>query len=46
MNRDLTQRSRTTIGVPLCSEDTAGTGSRCCVLLGSAHEQVAGRPFI
>ncbi|CAI9537306.1 unnamed protein product, partial [Staurois parvus] len=27
-------------------EDTAGTGSRCCALPGSAHKQGAGRPFI
>ncbi|CAI9579672.1 unnamed protein product, partial [Staurois parvus] len=34
------------IGVSLCPEDTAGTGSRCCALPGSAHKQGAGRPFI
>ncbi|CAI9583893.1 unnamed protein product [Staurois parvus] len=34
---DLMQRSRPTIGVSLCPEDTAGTGSRCCVLPGSLH---------
>ncbi|CAI9569461.1 unnamed protein product [Staurois parvus] len=28
-----------TIGVPLCPEDTAGTGSRCCTLPGSAHKR-------
>ncbi|CAI9549999.1 unnamed protein product [Staurois parvus] len=28
------------IGVSLCPEDTAGTGSRCCALPGSAHKQV------
>ncbi|CAI9614475.1 unnamed protein product, partial [Staurois parvus] len=27
-------------------EDTAGSGSRCCSLPGSAHKQGAGRPFI
>ncbi|CAI9608066.1 unnamed protein product, partial [Staurois parvus] len=26
--------------------DTAGNGSRCCALPGSAHKQGAGRPFI
>ncbi|CAI9582706.1 unnamed protein product, partial [Staurois parvus] len=41
---DFAERSRTTIGVPLCLEDTAGTGSQCCVLPGSAHKQGAGRP--
>ncbi|CAI9586579.1 unnamed protein product, partial [Staurois parvus] len=34
------------IGVPLCPEDTAGTGSQCCALPGNTHKQGAGRPFI
>ncbi|CAI9591879.1 unnamed protein product [Staurois parvus] len=36
MNWDLTQRSRTAIGVP---PDTAGTRSWCCMLSRSMHRQ-------
>ncbi|CAI9568645.1 unnamed protein product, partial [Staurois parvus] len=41
-----TSRSRSTIGVLLCPEDTAGIGSLGCALPGSVHKQGAGRPFI
>ncbi|CAI9600213.1 unnamed protein product, partial [Staurois parvus] len=35
--------SHTTIGVPLCPEDRAGTGLRCCTLPGRSACRQGGR---